>query len=97
MKVTNNIENDITPQQLAAAFVNGGSDEQAEFFNLIGKCFKEAEFDAELQCCYIADDINKDGKDFLFTLSNFLKARGIGSDSKITTLLGVYETEILRG
>lgn len=90
------IEIEITPDQLAESFVNWRSDEQAKFFNLIGSHFKKAPFNAESQCCYLVDDINNDGKDFIFTVANFLKARGIPCGSpKENILLNFYKGGIL--
>jgi hypothetical protein len=69
------IEIDVTPAQLAEMFIHWGNDDQAKFINLVGEHFKKADFDAEMQCCYIAEFITKPGKDFLFTLANFVKVR----------------------
>jgi len=71
------IDVDLTPDQLAEAFISWGSDEQASFINLVGLHFKKANFNAEMQCCYLVDDINTNGRDFLYTLSNCMKVRGI--------------------
>ena len=72
----------LTADQLAEVFVHSGSDEQAKFINLIGEHFKKSEFPAELQCCYMVDDINKSGKDFIYTLANFLKVQKFSDKSK---------------
>jgi hypothetical protein len=75
----------ISAQELAQMFVDSGSDEQAEFINQIGKEFKKARerwgkagSAAEMQCCYLSDDIDQDGKDFIYCLANYLKMRGLG-------------------
>ena len=75
------IEIALTPDQLAEIFIHWGNDEQAEFINLIGEHFKKADFNAELQCCYMSDDIEKLGKDFIYTLANFLKVQKFTSKS----------------
>jgi len=95
MHTSINVELNLTPDQLAEVFINWGSDEQANFFNLIGKHFKECDFNAELQCCYLADDINKHGKDFIFTVSNFVKCRGITNYEKSDVLINSYEHDSL--
>lgn len=96
MKHQMQIDIELSTDKLAEMFINSGSDEQAEFINLIGAHFKKADFNAEIQCSYLVDDINKDGKDFIFTLANFLKVQKIPSDSpKITTLLNSYDGESL--
>jgi hypothetical protein len=88
------IEINLTPEQLAASFIHWSSDEQANFINLIGKQFKLCDFSAEEQCCWLANDINKDGKDFIFTVANFLKCIGLPSSSpKIDTLINSYDTD----
>ena len=91
------IEIDLTPNQLAELFVQWGSDEQANLLNLIGEHFKKADFNSERQCCYLADDINKDGRDFLYTVANFVKVRGIPTGSpKENTLINSYDCDSLR-
>lgn len=86
------VELKLTPDQLAEAFICWGSDEQARFLNLIGEHFKKADFNAELQCCYMVNDIAKSGRDFVYTVANFLKVRGIPSGSpKEDTLINHYE------
>jgi len=94
-KVTTEV--DISSDELAKVFVHMGSDEQADFFNSIGKHFKSVGWDAEMQVCYISDDINKDGKDFIFTLANFIRAKGIDNPEKVNTLLHGYKCDDLRG
>ncbi len=86
----------LTSDQLAEVFIGWGNDEQAEFFNLIGQHFKEADFNAELQCCYISDDINKAGKDFIYTLANFIKVHKLPPNSpKINMLINSYDGDSL--
>ena len=88
------IEPNITHDQLATIFINWGSDEQANFLNIIGRQFKNADWNAEGQCCWIADDINKDGKDFLYTMSNFVKVQKFTMYSKhFGHLINTYETD----
>lgn len=88
------IEVYLTPDDLAETFINLGSDEQANFLNLIGAHFKKADFNAEGQCCYIADDVNKDGRDFIYTVANFVKARGVSCGSpKEIVLLNYYDCD----
>ena len=91
------IEINLTPDQLAEAFIHWGSDKQAEFINLIGLHFKRADFDAESQCCYLAKDIDKDGRDFIYTVSNFVKVRGLPTGSpKERHLINYYPGDSLR-
>jgi len=59
-------------------------------FEDLGKAFKESGFNYEMQYCYIVDSIDKDGKDFIFAVANFLKARGLTSSPKLTTMLETY-------
>jgi len=80
MKTTTEIN--LTPNQLAECFINWGSDEQGKFINLIGKHFKECDFNSNLQICYMSDHIDKYGKDFLYTISNFVKVQKFDSTSK---------------
>lgn len=90
------IEIDITPDQLAEMYITWDSKQQADFINLIGKHFKDANFDSELQCCYTAKDIDKNGRDFIYTLANFIKVRGVSSSSpKQNTLINSYPCESL--
>lgn len=90
------IEISLTPDQLAELYVHWDSSQQANFMNLIGRHFKDANFDAEWQCCYTAKDINKDGRDFIYTLANFIKVRGIPSGSpKEDVLINSYPCESL--
>ena len=86
------VEIDLSADDLAKIFVQWSSYEQGEFFNLIGKHFKIAKFSAQMQISYISDAISRDGRDFLFTLANFHKARGVSADSpKAIKLLNFYE------
>ncbi len=88
------VEIDLTPDQLAEAFVNCGSDKQGRFLNLTGKYFRASGFNAEMQCRGIADYIEKDGRDFIYTVANFLKVRGIPCGSpKEDTLINSYDTK----
>lgn len=92
------VEIHLSPNELANVFIEWGSDEQAKFINLVGKHFKGAGFDAELQCSYMSDEVNKDGKDFIFTLANFIKCQKIKPGSPHEgTLINSYETDGLRG
>jgi len=90
MKV--NIEIDLTPDDLANLFIECSSDEQGEFLNSVGKHFKRSDFDAELQHLIITDEINEDGKHFIYTLANFLKMQRISCGlSKEETFFNSYE------
>ena len=80
----------LTAHQLAEIFITWGSREQGEFLSLVGAAFKSAPWDAESQCYFISHDIGKDGKDFVLTLANFIKAKGIKNDSKVGVLLNSY-------
>jgi len=75
------IDIDLTANQLAEMFIHWQSDEQAKFFNLIGKHFKKCDFDSEAQCCWLTNDIDKLGKDFIYTIANFLKAQKLNINS----------------
>ncbi len=72
---------EITAEELAEAFVGACSDEQAEFLNAVGKAFGAAEWWVEMQYIYIAEEVNIDGKRFLFALANWVKSRGLVSES----------------
>lgn len=86
-----NVKIFLTPDQLAEMFIFWSDGEQGKFLDLVGQHFKDAEFDAELQCCYLADNITKAGRDFIYTVANFLKVRGICSGSpKESTLINTY-------
>ena len=80
-QVTVTHEVDMTIDQLAELFINWDSRQQAEFLNKVGHHFRHADFPAEMQCAYMTDEIKKDGKDFIFTLANFLKCKGVPSSS----------------
>jgi len=84
-------EIDVSMEEIFSTFVHSGSDDQAKFFNTIGKAFKESGYDFEMQYIGIVNDLNKDGKDFIYTLANFLKAKGMASSPKMETLLSSYE------
>lgn len=96
MKTTMKIELDITPDKLAEVFVCWGSDEQANFLNLIGKHFKNADFHSEGQVCWIAGEINQEGKNFVLTLANFITAHGQKNHDKINVLLDKYDHESIQ-
>ena len=85
------IEIDIKIDDIVKDFVSSGSDEQALLFNSIGKAFKECDFNSELQFCYIVDNIDKDGKNFIFALANFLKARGMTNSPKLDVMISAYD------
>ena len=94
-EIKTNIE--LTPDDLAEMYIGWGDDEQAEFINLIGKSFKEADFNAELQCCYMAGRITKPGKDFIYTLANFIRVQKFTDKSPhFDRLINTFETDGLR-
>jgi hypothetical protein len=80
MKIETNI--DLSIDKLAEMFISWDDQKQAGFINLVGKHFKQADFNAELQCCYISDHITKLGKDFIYTMTNFLKVQKFTDKSK---------------
>ncbi len=84
------VEINLTPEQLAELFIRWRNDEQGEFINLIGKHFKASNFNSEGQVCSIAEEIKKDGKDFVYTLANFIKAQKFSSQSKHFDMLINY-------
>ena len=91
MELKQEVTLNITPEKMAAQYVRWGSDQQGRFLNLVGKAFKDANYDAETQVCYLVDDVNKDGRDFVYTVANFLKVRGIPCGSpKEDTLINSY-------
>lgn len=93
MKTTVEIQLDITPDQLVKCFINWSGNKQANFLNKIGKHFKEADFNAETQCCSLSSDIDKNGRDFIYTLANYIKVRRIKCGSpKEDVLINYYET-----
>lgn len=97
MEYETNIKVVLTPYQLAEIYIGWCDNEQAEFINLIGQHFKSAKFDAELQCCYLSDHIDKNGKDFIYTLANFIKVQKLPSNSpKINILINSYNGDSLR-
>lgn len=96
-KYSKEVEIDLTADDLAEIFISWGDDYQGAFINLIAEHFKKADFDAEMQCCYIASMINKDGKDFIYTLANFLKVEKFDYKSKkFDRLINTYPGESLR-
>jgi len=96
-KLKKEIEISMTPDDLAELFIGWGSDEQAKFINLIGEHFKKADFDTELQCCYVSDDITKLGKDFIYTLANFLKVQKFKDSSPhFNRLINTYDGDTIR-
>ncbi len=87
----------LTPDQLAEVFISWSDHEQGKFLNLIGKHFKESKFDAEMQCCHLADHVTKTGRDFIYTVANFIKVRGIPLNSpKLNPLINSYDGDSLR-
>jgi hypothetical protein len=90
------IEITLTPDMLAEMYIRWDNEEQADFLNLVGEHFRKCDFDAELQCCYLSKHINKHGRDFIYTVANFHKARGIPCGSpKERVLLNSYNGESL--
>lgn len=91
------IEVNLTPDELAEMFIGWGDTDQAEFLNLIGKHFKKADFDSEFQCCLLSDHIDKDGKDLIYTLANFLKVQKFTDKSPhYDRLINTYDGDTLR-
>lgn len=94
MNIKAHVDIFLTPDQLAEAFISWGDGEQGKFLDLIGRHFKDSKFDAELQCCYLAGNVTKDGRDFIYTVANFLKVRGIPSSSpKLNQLIDSYDCD----
>jgi len=97
MDIKKEVKTKLTPDDLAEIFISWGDDEQGEFINLIGKHFKEADFDAELQCCYVSDRINKLGRDFIYTMANFIKTQKFKDTSPhYNRLINTYDEDTLR-
>lgn len=69
------IDIDLSIDELAEMFISWDDVKQADFISLVGKHFKKADFDSELQCCFMSKHITKFGKDFIYTLTNFLKVQ----------------------
>ena len=91
MKYKTEIEIDITPDQLAEMFVCWSDCEQSEFINLIGHHFKKVSWHGEGQICSIAYKVDQIGKDFIYTLANFLKVTKIKCNSpKHNDLINAY-------
>lgn len=82
---------DIEPSELAEMFANAGDDEQAQFINMVGKFFGLPAFNSESQICSIANNLDQDGLNFVYTLANFAKARNMECGSpKEHTLINTY-------
>lgn len=97
MKFKKEISINLSAQTLADVFINWDSKKQSDFINLVGLSFKRADFDAELQCCYISDEITKFGKDFIYTLANFVKAtKFLDSSPHFDRLITTYKHDTLR-
>ena len=93
MDIKKEVEINLTANDLAEQFISWGDDQQGEFINLIGKHFKESDFNAELQVCYMSNRINKDGKYFIYTLANFVKVQKFTDKSKhFDMLLNSYNS-----
>jgi len=95
MKTEINI--DLSIDKLAEMFISWDDKKQANFINRVGFHFKHADFDAELQCCYMSDHITKLGKDFIYTMTNFLKVQKFTDKSKhFDMLINTCEHDSLR-
>jgi len=96
MQFKKEIEINTSPKDLAGVFINWGSDEQANFINLVGELFKKADFNAELQCCYVSDNITKFGRDFIYTMANFIKVKKFKDTSPhFNRLINTYDGDTL--
>jgi hypothetical protein len=85
------VEVNISFEDMAKAFVGTGSDQQAAFINLVGQYFQEADWNSEFQIYNIVDDIDINGRRFIYSLANFLKARGVPCSSpKEDVLINTY-------
>jgi hypothetical protein len=76
------IDIDLSADELAEMFVGWDDIKQADFINKVGEHFKQSNFDAELQCCFMSNHIKKLGKDFIYTMTNFLKVQKFTHKSK---------------
>jgi hypothetical protein len=86
----------MTPDELAEMFIFWDNHKQAKFINLIGQHFKSADFPAELQCCYISQHITKLGRDFIYTLANFLRVQKFTDKSPhYDRLINTYDHDSL--
>ncbi|ACL06281.1 hypothetical protein Dalk_4603 [Desulfatibacillum aliphaticivorans] len=87
------VEVNICPQEAAEIFSEWSDEDQAKFFSLIGERFRAAKW-GETQTNYMADCIDKSGRDFIYTLANFMKVRGIPDTSpKYNKLICSYEEQ----
>ena len=97
MDLKKEIEVKLSANDLAEVFIHWDDHKQAEFINLVGLAFKRADFDAELQCCYISDQITKFGKDFIYTMANFIKVQKFTDKSPhFDRLINTFEHDTLR-
>jgi len=91
------VDIDLTASELAEMFIGWDDYKQARFLNLVGEHFKQADFDAELQCCFISKHITKWGKDFFYTMTNFLKVQKFSDKSgHYDMLINTCEHDSLR-
>jgi len=97
MDIEKKVAISLTASDLADVFISWGDDEQGTFINLIGEHFKKADFDAELQCCHMAERINKFGRDFIYTLANFIKVQKFTDKSPhYNRLINTFDHSTLR-
>jgi hypothetical protein len=90
-KIKTEVEIPIGPYEIAEIFINMDDHDQALVLNKIGKLFKKADFNAEMQCCAISDKITKSGKDFLYTMANFVKVQKFkGHEPHFGMLINTY-------
>ena len=76
MEIKIELDKFINSSTLAEMFIHWGNYKQAEFFNSIGKCFKNANFHTEIRCSHIINNIDGNGRDILYNLATSLKAKG---------------------
>ena len=63
-------------------FVNEGNDFQANFFNMVGSEFKRVKWIEDLQYSYIAKFLDKDGRDFIINLAEYVRTEKKGGESE---------------
>jgi len=97
MSYKTQIEIDISPVELAKVFSQYGSDEQALFFSTVAEEFKNfPSCGGDMQFVYMAKDMGVKGKNWIYTLANYLKTKHIDVNApKFDMLSKSYPEQLL--
>jgi acyl-ACP thioesterase len=71
-------------RDIAKTWVVSNDHEQAKLFNELGRAMRAVNYNTETQFCYMADDLDENGKWLIEEIAGFVKLEREAQEKKIT-------------